>query len=153
MKIKAILVATLIAFVQPVNADIVKVIKSKLVNSNIFEYQECVEKLVKQDLSKIHKIRHKIGIAPKLDGFTREDKNGKYKLVPVDGPGGASKGNPYYKFLGVEQYFRYSKETMMELYNAELIIKTGTKLQRKYYLEKAEKSRKTVTKSLNKLNT
>ncbi len=98
-----------------------------------------------KNLSMIHKIRHEIGIAPELDGFTREDENGKYKLVPVDGPGGASKGNPYYEFMGVEQYFRYSKETMEELYNAGLVVKTGTKLQRKYYLEKAEKSRKTVT--------
>ena len=52
MKIKAMLITTLIAFVQPVNADIVKDIKSKFINSNIFEYQGCVEKLVKQDLSK-----------------------------------------------------------------------------------------------------
>jgi adenine-specific DNA-methyltransferase len=98
-----------------------------------------------KNLPTIHKVRHEIGIAPELDGFTREDENGKYKLVPVDGPGGASKGNPYYEFMGVEQYFRYSKETMEELYNAGLVVKTGTKLQRKYYLEKAEKSRKTVT--------
>jgi len=98
-----------------------------------------------KNLSKVHKIRYEIGITPELNGFTREDKNGKYKLVPVDGPGGASKGNPYYEFLGVEQYFRYSKETMEALYNDGLIVHTGTKLQRKYYLKKAKKSRKTVT--------
>jgi len=52
MKIKAMLATILIAFIQPVNADIVKDIKNKFINSNIFEYQECVEKLIKQDLSK-----------------------------------------------------------------------------------------------------
>ena len=78
MKIKAILVATLIAFVQPVNADLVKVIKSKLVNSNIFEYQECVEKLVKQDLSKSKaKILCVDRYASKLDGkvWTKDESN------------------------------------------------------------------------------
>ena len=34
------------------------------------------------------------------------DGKGKYKLVPVDGPGGAAKGNPYYEFLGVAGYWR-----------------------------------------------
>lgn len=40
------------------------------------------------------------------------DGKGRYKLVPVDGPGGAAKGNPYYEFLGVSGYWRYSYETM-----------------------------------------
>lgn len=42
----------------------------------------------------------------------------RYRLTPVDGPGGASKGNPYYEFLGVSGYWRYSKETMQSLYEA-----------------------------------
>lgn len=28
----------------------------------------------------------------------------KYRLMPVDGPGGAAKGNPFYEFLGVKGY-------------------------------------------------
>ncbi len=35
--------------------------------------------------------RKEIGTTPKLNGFNHQDGNGKYKLVPVDGPGGAKK--------------------------------------------------------------
>jgi hypothetical protein len=36
------------------------------------------------------------------------DENGeRYRLMPVDGPGGAAKGNPYYEFLGVKGFWRY----------------------------------------------
>lgn len=86
-----------------------------------------------------------IGDDPELKGFTRRDEHGPYKLTPVDGPGGAKKGNPYYEFLGVKGYWRYSKETMQKLYDKGLIVSTGNNLQQKYYLEQAEHSRKTVT--------
>ena len=90
--------------------------------------------------------RHKeIGEDPELTGFNYEDERGRYKLTPVDGPGGAKKGNPHYEFLGVEGYWRYSKETMQEKYNAGLIVRTNNNLQQKYYISQAEKSRKTVT--------
>ena len=86
-----------------------------------------------------------IGDDPELKGFDKEDGRGKYKLTPVDGPGGARKGNPYYEFLGISGYWRYSKETMKKKYDQGLIVSTGKNLQQKYYLEQAEKSRKTVT--------
>lgn len=86
-----------------------------------------------------------IGDDPELKGYDREDERGKYKLTPVDGPGGARKGNPYYEFLGVKGYWRYSKETMKKKYDQGLIVSTGNNLQQKYYLSQAEKSRKTVT--------
>lgn len=86
-----------------------------------------------------------IGDDPELSGFDKEDEKGKYKLTPVDGPGGAKKGNPYYEFLGVTGYWRYSKQTMQEKYDQGLIVKTGNNLQQKYYLSQAIKSRKTVT--------
>src|SRR5690606_37265415 len=89
--------------------------------------------------------RKSIGLEPDLSGFDETDERGPFKLVPVDGPGGARKGNPYYKFLGVEGYFRYSQETMQDLFNAGEIVKRGNTLQRKYYLEKAKASRKTDT--------
>lgn len=90
--------------------------------------------------------KHKlIGEDPDLTGFNYEDEKGKYKLTPVDGPGGAKKGNPYYDFMGVEGYWRYSKETMTEKYNQGLIVRTPNGLQQKYYLEQAQQSRKTVT--------
>ncbi|WP_218971057.1 site-specific DNA-methyltransferase [Bifidobacterium pseudolongum] len=86
-----------------------------------------------------------IGEDPELRGFDKVDERGRYKLTPVDGPGGARKGNPYYEFLGVTGYWRYSKETMQQKYNQGLIVSTGNNLQQKYYIDQAEKSRKTVT--------
>ena len=87
----------------------------------------------------------KIGEDPDLDGFTQKDDNGYYKLTPVDGPGGAKKGNPHYSFWGVEGYWRYSKETMQKKYDMGLIVRTANGLQQKYYKTQAESSRKTVT--------
>ena len=86
-----------------------------------------------------------IGEDPDLSGFNQKDEIGEYKLVPVDGPGGAKKGNPYYEFLGVKGYWRYSEETMKEKYDKGLIVRTENGLQQKYYKETAAKSRKTVT--------
>lgn len=70
-----------------------------------------------------------------------DEKTGeKYRLMPVDGPGGAAKGNPFYEFLGVQGYWRYSKEKMNELYKNGEIVKssTGKSLSRKRYLKDAE---------------
>lgn len=70
-----------------------------------------------------------------------DEKTGeRYRLTPVDGPGGASKGNPYYEFLGVEGYWRYSKETMQSLYDAGEIqlSSTGKSLSRRRYLKDAK---------------
>ena len=89
--------------------------------------------------------RKSIGLDPDLSGFDESDDRGPFKLVPVDGPGGARKGNPYYEFLGVEGFYRYSKETMQKLFEDGEIVKRGNTLQRKYYLDKAVTSRKTDT--------
>ncbi|MDK4294227.1 site-specific DNA-methyltransferase [Corynebacterium accolens] len=93
----------------------------------------------------VFNMRKGIGLDPDLSGFDYEDARGAYKLVPVDGPGGARKGNPYYEFLGVEGYFRYSKQTMQELYDAGEVVKRGNTLQRKYYRQDAAQKRKTDT--------
>ena len=98
-----------------------------------------------RDISVMFANQKLIGEDPKLEGFKYSDDNGEYKLTPVDGPGGAKKGNPYYEFLGIEGYWRYSKETMQEKYDAGLIVRTPNGLQQKYYLEQAKKSRQTVT--------
>ena len=89
--------------------------------------------------------RDKFGISPTLEGFDKKDEKGFYKLTPVDGPGGERKGNPFYEFLGVKGYFRYSKKTMEEMYKKGLIVKIGNSLQKKYYLEEAKEKRKTIT--------
>ena len=98
-----------------------------------------------RNISTLFSHQKEIGEDPELTGFTYSDENGQYRLTPVDGPGGAKKGNPYYEFLGISGYWRYSKETMEAKYKAGLIVKTQNNLQQKYYKSQAEKSRKTVT--------
>lgn len=63
-----------------------------------------------------------------------------YRLAPVDGPGGASKGNPYYVFLGVPGYWRFTQERMQSLYEAGRIVKssTGKSLSQIMYLDEAK---------------
>jgi DNA modification methylase len=57
--------------------------------------------------------------------YRRVDENGRrYRISDLQGPGGAAKGNPYYEFLGVTRYWRYSKEKMMELYRQGRIVQT-----------------------------
>lgn len=76
------------------------------------------------------------------EGFKNPDNDphGPWKLMPVDGPGGAAKGNPYFEFLGIKGYWRYSEETMRKLYESGQIVKssTGRSIQRKYYLKDAK---------------
>ena len=98
-----------------------------------------------KDMNTLFAKKHLIGDDPNLDGFNLSDEKGEYKLTPVDGPGGAKKGNPHYEFLGVNGYWRYSKETMQQKYDEGLIVRTANGLQQKYYKERAKESRKTVT--------
>jgi DNA modification methylase len=70
-----------------------------------------------------------------------DEKTGeRYRLMPVDGPGGGSKGNPFYEFLGVKGYWRYSEGRMKELYEAGEIVlsSTGKSLSRKRFLRDAK---------------
>ncbi|CAI3486687.1 site-specific DNA-methyltransferase [Enterococcus cecorum] len=85
------------------------------------------------------------GVANDLTGFKEQDNKGLFKFVPVDGPGGAKKGNPFFEFLGVEGYWRFSKETMEKMYSEGRIVKKGKTLSQKYYLEDAKNKRKTIT--------
>jgi adenine-specific DNA-methyltransferase len=89
--------------------------------------------------------RMHFGLDPDLEGFDLLDKNGKYKLVPVSAPGNSKKGNPYFEFLDIWGYYRFSKDTMQLMYDKGLIVKNGETIQQKYYLEKAKQSRKTDT--------
>jgi DNA modification methylase len=76
-----------------------------------------------------------------LDAFYRyTDPNGRrYRLSDITAPGGAkaAKGNPFYEFLGVRRYWRFSKETMQELYEQGRIVQTspGTVPAQKRYLD------------------
>jgi len=98
-----------------------------------------------KDIDTLYQLHKFIGEDPKLEGFDKSDEKGEYKLTPVDGPGGAKKGNPYYEFQGVTGYWRYSKETMQQKYDEGLIVATENNLQQKLYKSQAEKSRRTVT--------
>jgi adenine-specific DNA-methyltransferase len=72
--------------------------------------------------------------------YVDEATGEKFRLMPVDGPGGAAKGNPFYEFLGVKGYWRYSHATMQELYDAGQIVlsSTGKSLSRKRFLKDAK---------------
>jgi len=94
---------------------------------------------------KIFECRKDFGLEPDLKGFDRADERGYYKYAPVDGPGGASKGNPYYTFEGVTGYWRFSETKMRQMWNDGLVVKVGKGLQQKYYIETAKNSRKTDT--------
>lgn len=75
-----------------------------------------------------------------LRDYKFHDDKGQYRLVPVDGPGGAAKGNPHYSFLGIMGYWRYSEEKMKALYEkGEVVLSsTGKSLSRKKYLDNAD---------------
>ena len=70
--------------------------------------------------------------------YRRVDEKGRrYRISDLSGPGGAAKGNPYFEFLGVSRYWRYSKERMEQLVAEGRIIQTrpGAVPQYKRYLE------------------
>lgn len=121
--------------------------RASVSNDKIISSNHNIILLYAKNIEEIFKLRRTIGLDPDLEGFSNNDNDprGPYKLTPVDGPGGAKKGNPYYEFLGVKGYFRYSKNTMKQKYDEGLIVKTPKGLQQKYYLDKAKESRKTDT--------
>lgn len=73
------------------------------------------------------------------------DGRGSYTLNPVTGPGGARKGNPFYEFLGIENYWRFSKERMQDMYDDNRIVKRNNSLYQKTYRSDMEQKRKGAT--------
>ncbi len=70
--------------------------------------------------------------------YRRTDPDGRrYRIDNIQGPGGAAKGNPFYEFLGVKRYWRYSRERMQKLYDEGRIVQTkpGAVPQYKRYLD------------------
>jgi adenine-specific DNA-methyltransferase len=61
----------------------------------------------------------------------------RYWLDNLQGPGGATKGNPYYEVMGVHRHWRYSKEKMSQLIATGRVIQTkpGTVPKYKRYLD------------------
>jgi DNA modification methylase len=77
-----------------------------------------------------------------VDSFYRhvEETTGrKYGLSDITAPGGAkgAKGNPYYEFLGISRYWRFSRKHIEELYEQGRIVQTrpGTVPRQKRYLD------------------
>jgi site-specific DNA-methyltransferase (adenine-specific) len=57
--------------------------------------------------------------------YRRVDADGRrYRLDNIQGPGGASKGNPFYEVMGVSKHWRYSRAKMDELIAVGRIIQT-----------------------------
>ena len=46
----------------------------------------------------------------------------RYELADLNAPGGASKGNPRYEFLGVTRFWRFKRERMESLYSQGRIV-------------------------------
>jgi DNA modification methylase len=63
-----------------------------------------------------------------VDQFYRHVEEGtgrRYRLGDLTGPGGAAKGNPKYKVMGVTRYWRYSREKMEQLVREGRIVQTS----------------------------
>jgi DNA modification methylase len=80
-----------------------------------------------------------------VDSFYKhiEPETGRrYRLGDITAPGGAAeaKGNPYYEFLGIKRYWRYSEENMHKLHKEGRIIQTkpGTVPAYKRYLDEGK---------------
>lgn len=72
------------------------------------------------------------------DGFYKEiepETGRRYQPGDITAPGGASKGNPYYQFLSVTRFRRYSGKRMHELYAKGQSVqkKPGTVPRQKRY--------------------
>ena len=67
--------------------------------------------------------------------FKYADAKGRFCLHPLDGPGGAAKGNPFYEFLGIKRHWRYSEENMQKLLAEDKIYqaKEGNVPTKKFY--------------------
>ena len=76
-----------------------------------------------------------------IDNFFRysDDDGRRYRLVSMIGTGGAAKGNPFYEFMGVSRYWRYSQKTIKELVERGLVVQTkpGAVPQKKNYLDES----------------
>lgn len=74
------------------------------------------------------------------DAFYRhvEPETGRrYQLSDITAPGKSLKGNPYYEFLGVTRYWRFSEKKMKELHGQGRIVQTrpGTVPRQKRYAD------------------
>jgi DNA modification methylase len=64
----------------------------------------------------------------------------RFADVPMDGPGGAAKGNPSYEVLGVTRYWRFSEIEMQRLLSEGRVYQSapGNVPRQKQYLDESE---------------
>ena len=69
--------------------------------------------------------------------YVEPETGRRYRLSDATAPGKSLKGNPYYEFLGVTRYWRFSKERIAELYKQGRIVQTkpGTVPAQKRYAD------------------
>lgn len=70
--------------------------------------------------------------------YNNVDSDGRrWKSSDITGPGGATKGNPYFEFLGVSRYWRFSKENLNRMLKEGRIYqsKPGAVPRMKHYLD------------------
>lgn len=74
-----------------------------------------------------------------IDNFYKhvEPDGRRYQLISMTGPGGESKGNPYYEVMGVKRHWRYTRERMAQLLADGLVVQTspGSVPRKKLYLD------------------
>jgi adenine-specific DNA-methyltransferase len=72
--------------------------------------------------------------------FVEPETGRLYQLGDITAPGGATKGNPYYEFLGVTRFWRFSQEKIKKLYEEGRIVQTkpGTVPRQKRYLDEMQ---------------
>ena len=72
--------------------------------------------------------------------FIDPETGRRYQLGDITAPGGATKGNPYYEFLGITRFWRFSQEKIQKLYEEGRIIQTkpGTVPRQKRYLDEMQ---------------
>jgi hypothetical protein len=67
----------------------------------------------------------------------------RYELADLNAPGGATKGNPRYEFLGVTRFWRFKRERMEELYKAGRIVQPSPGAVPRYRMSRARNTGRT----------
>lgn len=73
--------------------------------------------------------------------FKYKDPDGRrWQSLPITAPGGSSKGNPYFEFMGIYRYWRFTKENLEKMLEAGKIYQSepGMVPRQKGYLDESE---------------
>jgi len=73
--------------------------------------------------------------------FRYQDPDGRrWQSLPITAPGGAAKGNPYFEFMGVNRYWRFTRENLEKMLEEGRIVqsKPGAVPRQKGYLDESK---------------